>query len=563
MQATAREPVMDLDQEAILKSFLVESMEGLDLVEEGLVALEAGQGGEETLAAVFRAVHTLKGNAMGLGLAAAGELAHATEDLLARLRQGTLTASTGITTLLLRAVDALRRAVSASVSGHDEPLPEQLELVERLRAGAPAAPGGGALEIPSHPRTPGRRRSDIQALLERVRTLRVDTTKLDRLLDLTGEIAIARDRLTGLLESVGREEVSTAHQELDRLFLDLQELVMKVRMVPVGPVFRQFVRLTRDFAVAHGKQARLELEGEDVEVDTTVVEHLKEALTHVVRNALDHGIELPDVRRRQGKDPCGCVRLSARHEAGSIVIDVADDGAGLNRELIAARATARGLLSAGTRLTEAETDRLILEPGLSTSDAVTPVSGRGVGMDVVRRNVEALRGTVELSSTPGRGTIVALRLPLTLAILEGFVVDVSGETYVLPLDAVVECVDLEERPHERAAGRGVFSLRGESLPYVHLRRRLDVGGVPPEQQSLVVVRHRAGRAGLVVDTLLGARQTVMKPIGRFLTGIPGVAGSAILGNGRVALILDVEGLLRDPVQQGDDAESTAAMAGAS
>lgn len=319
---------------------------------------------------------------------------------------------------------------------------------------------------------------------------------------------------------------------------------MKVRMVPLGPIFRRYLRTVRDVAAAHGKQARLVVEGEDVEVDTSVVEHIRDPLTHMIRNAIDHGIEAPDVRRRRGKDPCGCVTLRAFRDAGSIVIQVADDGAGLDRARIADRARALGTVPDLEALTDQQLHRLVLEPGFSTADAVTDLSGRGVGLDVVRRNVERLRGAVEIESRDGGGTTITLRLPLTLAIIAGFAVGVAGETYLMPLDAVVECLDLprEECPH--ADGRGVLNLRGAALPYLRLREVFGLGGSPPEREQVVVVDHDGGQVGLAVDALYGESQTVIKPLGKLVRNATGFAGSAILGSGKVALILDVAALLR-------------------
>jgi two-component system chemotaxis sensor kinase CheA len=324
----------------------------------------------------------------------------------------------------------------------------------------------------------------------------------------------------------------------------LQQQVMNVRMRPIGPTFRHFVRVVRDVAVAAGKLARLELEGEDVEVDMGVIERLRDPLTHMVRNAVDHGLEPPDAREAAGKDRCGKVTLRARRDAGSIVVDVEDDGAGFSRERIALRARELGLAADPESLPTQELYRLIFEPGFSTAERVTALSGRGVGMDVVLRNVEALHGSVRISSRPGQGSGISLRLPQTLAIIEGLGVGVGGETFVLPLDDVIECVEMPVLQQGQQAGRGVFELRGDALPFVRLG---DALGVPREagaRESVVVVRQEDSRAGIAVDRLYGQSQTVIKPLGGAFQGLPGIAGSAILGSGRVALILDVATLMR-------------------
>ena len=324
---------------------------------------------------------------------------------------------------------------------------------------------------------------------------------------------------------------------------------MKARMVPIGPSFHQHVRTVRDVASAHGKQARLVVEGEDVAVDTAVVEYVRDPLIHMVRNALDHGIEPPDARRAAGKDPAGRLTLRAFHEAGSMVIEVEDDGAGLDRERIAKKAVAMGLAAEAARLSDEDLARIVFEPGFSTAEKVTELSGRGVGMDVVRRNVEALRGSVAIASERGKGTTVTIRVPLTLAIIQGFKVGIGDEAYILPLDAVVECLELPASESASPTAHGVVNLRGKPLPYLRLRDHFDLEGSRPARENVVVVQHGALSAGIVVDELHGESSTVIKPLGTMFKGIPGVAGSSILGNGRVALILDIAGILRETLRR--------------
>uniref|UniRef100_UPI001F5AA08A chemotaxis protein CheA n=1 Tax=Anaeromyxobacter sp. SG66 TaxID=2925410 RepID=UPI001F5AA08A len=438
----------------------------------------------------------------------------------------------------------------------------------RLAAAAQAAgsaPGAGEPGASSSPAGghagPGDAYEPAGPAHASARTLRVDVTKLDRMLDLSGEIAIARGRLTDLLEQragAGAEQLLEAHREADRLYQDLQELITKARMVPIGPTFHPHARTVRDAAAALGKRARLVVEGEDVEVDTAVIEHIRDPLTHMVRNALDHGIEPPDVRRARGKAPIGTVVLRAFHEAGSMVIQVSDDGAGLDRARIAARAVAQGLAPDAARVTDEEAGRLVFEPGFSTADAVTELSGRGVGMDVVRRNVEALRGSVAIRSVPGAGTEITIRVPLTLAIIQGFKVGVAAETFILPLDAVVECLELPAEECAASAPCGILNVRGAPLPYLRLRDHFGLGGARPGRENVVVVRHGAHTAGVTVDALHGESSTVVKPLGRMFGGVPGISGSSILGNGRVALILDVGGLLRETLRRAATAEANAA-----
>lgn len=531
-----------VSRESVVQVFEAEAHEHLARMEEALLSLEAGGPAPEILAELFRSAHTLKGGAVSLGFTAAGDLAHGLEDLLEHLRGGALRVTPDLVTLLLQTVDVLRRRAAEAVAGRDVADPEQRRLRERLaefaaRVGEAGSGGRDPLGTPEGPRRE-------EAAERRSRTLRVGVETLDRLLDLAGEIAVARGRLQQRLEADGSAGALEAEREADRLFLELQELVLRARMVPLGPALRPHARTVRDLAAALGKQARLVIEGEALEVDTSIVEHLREALVHMIANALDHGIEPPARRQAAGKDPCATIRLRARRETGQVVVEVADDGAGLDRGRIAELARTAGLARDHDRLDDDDLTRLIFEPGFSTAERVTDVSGRGVGLDVVRRNVEALRGSVAVRSRDGEGAVFTVRLPLTLAIIDGFGVAVGGDVFVVPMDDVLECLELPRGCRLAADGRGVADLRREALPLLRLRDHLGLAG-GPARESVLVVRHRRGRAGLVVDALLGKRQTVIKPLLRPLRGVPGVAASAVLGDGRVALVLDVAALLTE------------------
>jgi two-component system chemotaxis sensor kinase CheA len=541
--------IHDAEFQAILEVFATEAAENLGAMEAALLELEARPADTELVATVFRVVHTLKGDAGNLGFAHVAAFAHTVEDLLDRVRDGSHPVSPECAGLLIDACDALRAVVPAALAGAGELAPAHEALRERIAEVAASgefifAPELGA-EVPAEA-APG---EAAQAAAPRARTLRVGVEKLDRTLDLVGEIAIARGRIAQMLED-GRpaDEVLEAHREADRLHMDLQEVVMKLRMVPLGPVLRPYARSVRDVAFAHGKQAQLAIEGDDVELDTSVVEQLRDPITHMVRNAVDHGIETPGAREAAGKAPCGVVTLRARHEGGSIVLQVCDDGGGLNRARIAARARQAGLHADPERLPDHELFRMIFEAGFSTAEEVTDLSGRGVGMDVVRRTVDGLRGTLTVESAEGRGTTVTLRLPLTLAVIEGFSVRSAGETYVIPLDAVGECVEFPAVRQGLDELDGLMALRGEPLPFVRLSEFLGTRIVPPSRESVVVIRHEGTRIGLVVDTLLGEGQVVIKPLGRLFHNLPGISGSTILGSGRVALILDLPSLVREALK---------------
>jgi two-component system chemotaxis sensor kinase CheA len=556
---------MEIDLAAIMQTFLAECEEHYAQMEEALVGLEVAPEDDKFLEAIFRGAHTIKGNSASLGFPKVASFAHVFEELLQRLRNRALSVTPARITLLLHGVDALREMVAEAVAGTDELTSKQLALMKQLANGNPteAAESDAAPEAIPARRPFGRRREDALAWMERTGTIRVDTQKLDRMLDLAGEIAIAQGRLRQAIEQTSHcDETLEAHNQVERLSLDLQENIMRIRMVPVGPTFRQYLRVVRDVAQDHGKAALLVLEGEDVEVDVSVIEHLKDPLTHMIRNALDHGIETPQVRQTRGKDPCGTLRLKAAHEGANIVIQVIDDGAGLDRQKIIQRARALGTITDPDKLEDQELFRLIFEPGFSTADAVTDLSGRGVGMDVVRRNIEALRGSVAVDSQRHCGTTITMRLPLTLAIIEGFAVGLGDDTYVLPLHAVSECLEMpaDQRLHERPFG--VINLRGAPLPFVRLRHWFDLDCPKPARENIVVVEMNGAKAGLAVDSLQGARQTVIKSLGRQFRDLPGIAGSAILGNGRVALILDVAALMREIVRAHEGVTSRAPAAGA-
>ena len=533
---------MDLDRERLLATFAEEVGEILTEMEQTLVGLEEHPD-DERLRAIFRGAHTLKGAASALGFDGMADLSHVLEDVLEALLERRLPVADEQVTLLLEVVDRLREMLEALRGGQEETPSGPEALLERLRAF-----GATAREREALPRgvVQEAEPEEVPAGGRRGRTLRVDVEKLDRIAILTGELAIARGRLAQVLRTGTKEQALEVHLEADRLHEELREEVMRLRMVPVGPLFRQHLRTVRDLSRQERKWTRLVLEGEDVEVDTALVEGLREPLLHLVRNAVDHGLELPEERKAAGKEPCGTLVLRAFHEPGSLVVQLSDDGRGLRYERLKRKALALGLEP--ERMTVEELEELVFLPGLSTADKVTEVSGRGVGMDVVRRSVEALRGQVTLRSGEGQGTTVTLRVPLTLATIQGFAVGVGEETYVLPLEAVQECLEL---PAERCGqpGGGVLNLRGRVLPYLRLRDVLGVEAPGPGRESVVVLSHGGGRAGLVVDTLYGEGQHVLKPLGRLFRDVPGVSGSTILGSGQVGLVLDVPTLLRAAIRQ--------------
>jgi two-component system chemotaxis sensor kinase CheA len=381
------------------------------------------------------------------------------------------------------------------------------------------------------------------------RFIRVRADKLDRLVDLIGELVIAGSGATTAAREARVAGCIEANQRVHALVQSARDGALALRMVPIGQTFSRFQRVVRDVGKALGKEVTLQMDGGDTELDRIMVDAIADPLMHLVRNSLDHGLEPPAERTAYHKPARGLLRLQARQEAGSVVIEVSDDGRGLDRARILAKAVARGLVAPGTALDDAQMHELLFAPGFSTADQVTDLSGRGVGMDVVRRQVESLRGQILLRSTPGKGTLVQIRLPLTLAIIDGFLTRVAGVGYVLPLDIVTECIEtppgLCTRLHTGPPTEsGCLDLRGQVLPYLDLRVCFGLGGERPARQSLIVVRSSTGRIGLLVDRLLGEHQAVIKPLGPLFRHLPCISGSTILGNGEVALILDVPALVR-------------------
>ncbi|MGD0282048.1 MAG: chemotaxis protein CheA [Dissulfurispiraceae bacterium] len=378
---------------------------------------------------------------------------------------------------------------------------------------------------------------------QEARTIRVDTTKLDQLVNLVGELVIANANIGQQAHRIQDSGLSESSSGMSRLVEEIRDKAMQVRMMPINEVFSRFQRVVRDICHDTGKDIELLITGGDTEVDKTIVEKISDPLMHLVRNSADHGIEQPDIRIAKGKPGKGTIRLNAYNDAGSIVIEVSDDGGGLSREKILKKALERGLVSQDHSLSDNELFRLIFEPGFSTAEQVTKVSGRGVGMDVVRRNIEALRGSVDVESGKNNGTMVRIRLPLTLAIIDGFMVGVGGASYVIPLDMVVECIELSEQDRKAEERRNYVNLRGEVLPYIRLRDVFCTLNNRTVFENIVVVRYAGQKTGLVVDELFGEVQAVIKTLGRMYRDVEGISGATIMGDGTVALILDIPKLV--------------------
>jgi two-component system chemotaxis sensor kinase CheA len=599
----------------IVKEFLIESNENLDRLDQELVKLESEPSSKELLASVFRTIHTIKGSCGFLGFARLEKVAHAGESLLSLLRDAKVALTEEVTSGLLAMVDAVRHMLAAiqdtERDGEDD-YPELLEELTRLTSGPQAAsfshikaqhrptlekmggllvergnvrPEDLALALQEQERGDPRRVGDILVALELCKqeevlaaqqiiesrnreagtdTIRVGVNLLDKLMNLVGELVLARNQLLQFSNATQDAGFHAVSQHMNLIATELQEQVMKTRMQPIGNVWNKFPRTVRDLALSCSKEVRLEMEGQETELDRTIIEAIKDPLTHLVRNAVDHGIELPKERKKKGKESCGRLLLRAFHEGGQVNIEISDDGAGLNPARIREKAIERGLVGAAQaeRMPERELFNLIFLPGFSTAEKVSNVSGRGVGMDVVRTNVEKVGGAVEVQSSLGRGTTVRVKIPLTLAIVPALIVSSGGNRFALPQVSLLELVRLEPGETstriETVHGAPVYRLRGRLLPLAYLDRELQItqAAGPDAAINIVVLQAEDRQFGLVVDEIIDTQEIVVKPLGKQLKGIPAYSGATIMGDGRVALILDVVGLARQAKVIAEVREST-------
>jgi two-component system chemotaxis sensor kinase CheA len=515
----------------LLDVFLAEAGENLATIEEGLLALEQRPDDGAMVDEIFRAAHTFKGGAATLSATTLRDVADAVEDLFAAIREKRVAVTPAIAGVLLHAVDLLRALLPQKLGDAPAMSDAQQALCDELRRlsveethSASADERTGMSACPTQSPRPAT-------------SLRVSTERLDRLLDVSSEINLARSwfRANLFVAADLRPEVIDREQKLQVLERELQDLIMATRMVPLEPLFRQSIRTVHDAAQACGKNVRLLIDGGDIEIDTRLAELIKDPLMHIVRNAVDHGIEAPT--HRQCKREVGTIRLRARRESPAIVIEVSDDGRGFERERILAHGIELGLVARGAQLSDDDVYALVFVPGFSTATSGNDISGRGVGMDVVQKNISALRGSVRIESEPGLGTTISIRLPLTLAVVTALPVDVGDETFALPLDSIVECVDLPP------GGGDSIDVRGERVPALSLATALEIPSRPPARQVVVIVRHAGGKAAFIVDAISASIQAVIKPLGKLFAAFPFIAGSTVLSNGRVAFILDAGGVV--------------------
>ncbi len=523
--------------------FREEAYELLGELERALLALEETPQDADLLGRVFRALHTLKGSGGACGLDDVAAFTHELENFFDRLRKGEAAANREMITLALSARDRIKDMLDAHYEGgtSDETLCRQvLASLQGLLSAGKETPE--PMCRPTPVREPYRGTGSLSSI-------RVATDKLDILANLVGELVTIQARLSQASARQGLAEFVSISEEVERMTAGLRDVTMNIRMLPIGSLFNRFQRLVRDLSGELGKDVALEVEGTDTELDKTVIERLQDPLVHLIRNSMDHGIEPPDVRAHTGKCPRGTVRLAAAHAGAQVLIRISDDGVGLDRERILARAISQGILFPGTSYTTGEVYACLFAPGFSTAKEVTSVSGRGVGLDVVKRSIDDLGGTIELTSEQGAGTTFLLKLPLTLAIIDGFLTISGGEHYIFPLGLVEECVELDRRRTERSGAKRLITVRGEYVPYIRLREQFAINGEAPAIEQVVIVRQEQRRIGIAVDQVVGGHQTTIKKLGAFYKKAEGISGATILGDGSIALILDVPKLAQIAEQE--------------
>ncbi len=584
----ANDTEFELDEmKEIIDDFLIEADELIDSLDTNLVKLESAPGDLDLLNEIFRAAHTVKGTSSFLGFEQVTELTHKMEDILNKLRKSELSVTPEIMDLLLESLDILKVLLENVRSQNDEKLnlddiigrllaaqgapqevqtatvnspaeevlpeddaPEAAIVVEDTESRLPAeaveaAPANNATSIEK--KTAARKAGD--------QTIRVDVNRLDSLMNIMGELVLSRNSLVQTIGQINKgEDIGDVKEQLNReaasvnyITSELQLSVMKMRMQPVGKVFGKFPRLVRDLARDSRKQIDLVISGETTELDRSVIEEIGDPLVHIIRNSCDHGIEAPDVRTEAGKPAKGTVKLSAAQEGSNILIIIEDDGKGLDVDAIRAKAVERGLATETEveRLSDKEVFKYIFEAGFSTAKVVSDVSGRGVGMDVVRTNIEKLSGLIELESTKGVGTTITIKLPLTLAIVQGLLVESDEEVFVLPLASVHETVRSDASDISYINQRPVVRLRDEIIPVINigeLLRNNSAGFILTEKPYIVIVGLADRKLGIIIDRFLGQEEVVIKSLGKYLGSTEGVAGATILGDGRIRLIVDLLGL---------------------
>lgn len=589
-------------------TFRDEACELLAEIEAALLDLEKAPHDRELIDRVFRALHTIKGSGGTCAFNDVSAFAHELETFFDLVRKGKVKATKEFIALALSARDQIKEMLDECYGGSpadtdagqkilntfgilcaiadNEPAPSPLSFPiktdeeERAREEADCMKLGeilverGDLAPEDIPKVLSAQKrfgeilvesglvapDKVQSALaeqqkmrelrkeflkaEETASIRVSTEKLDGLVDLVGELVTVQAQLSRTAAASNIPEFRAIAEQVERLSGSLHDRTMSIRMVPIETMFGRFKRLVHDLSRETGKEIELVTEGAETELDKTVIERLSNPLVHLIRNCIDHGIELPEVREDAGKPRCGIVGLTALHSGAHVLIRISDDGAGLDREAIRARGEEKGLIPPYAHLSDKELFSLVFAPGFSTARAVTDISGRGVGLDVVKKAIDSLQGSIEIISRRDSGTEITLKLPLTLAIIDGLLVKIGKESFVLPLSFVKECVELNAQEKKDVHGRRIANVRGEIVPYINLREWFQIVGEPPAIEQIVITETDGHRVGLVVDMVIGGNQTVIKNLGTFYRDVEGISGATILGAGTVALILDVPGLVR-------------------
>jgi two-component system chemotaxis sensor kinase CheA len=557
-------PTDEMDD--IINDFLAEASESLEQLDQKFMDLEKQPDDPALLNDIFRSIHTIKGAAGFLGFQQMVDVTHCTEDVLNKLRKGEMHVTPGIMDAILQSVDLIKLLLNhiKEKNGREEDLKPTIDLLHDIlegkfkdeplaAAGAPKAAEGDEEHKQARP--------DEAAAIAKEQSIRVDLDRIDSVLNLAGELVLSRNRLMRLggklsdssTESDLHSHVNEAIAQLDLVTTDLQLAVMKMRMQPIAKVFNKFPRMVRDLARQMEKEVELHISGEETELDKTVIEEIGDPLVHIVRNSIDHGMESPAEREAKGKPRCGRVELAAYQEGRNIVVSIMDDGKGMDPEALKRSAVEKGLIPAeeAEKLTKSDALNIIFIPGFSTAKAVSNISGRGVGMDVVKTNISRINGTITIDSEVGKGTRITFRLPLTLAIIQALTVEAGGEVYGIPLSNVIENIRVTANEIKSIEGREVLNIRDRIYPVVRLGSLVSGSSelAPAEWKYIVIIGIGEKHFGILVDRLHGQEEIVMKSMGEYLKGTEGVAGACITGDGNVILILDMAGLLTS-VQRG-------------
>ena len=553
--------MIELDDE-ILQDFLVESKENIEQLDEKFVELEENPSDKELLSSIFRIMHTLKGTSGFFGFTTLQAISHAAEDILAKLRDGIVSADQQIIDMLLKATDYIKAIVAHIEKEKKEPDDEVYkEFINKIREFADSL-GKESSEEKTQKDTSKESESKVSLdeseqqkdtktpIVHLTEThIKVDIGLLDKLMNLAGELVLSRNRLVQIANSINNPEIISATQNLSIVTTELQEEIMKTRMQPIGTVFNKFPRIVRDLSRAANKKVRLSIEGADTELDRSIIEAIKDPLTHIIRNSIDHGIEPPEERVKMGKSAIGHLLMKAYHEGGQVIIEIRDDGRGIDIEKVKKKAVERGIISEfeAESLSEREAIELIFKPGFSTAEKVTNISGRGVGMDVVKNNIEKLGGSIDIQTEKGKGTAVIMKIPLTLAIIPALIVSCHGQRYAIPQVNLKELIILGKEAISKNVqfiGESKFyRLRDQVIPLFFLE---DILGLPSnkdkEKISIVILNSGVLEFGLVVDNIIDSEEIVVKPLGKHFQEIPVFAGATLMGDGGIALILDVAGI---------------------